>query len=146
INVGKAAELPGQLQSDFNTARSYDPTKGVSTSNAAATQEVYAAFLEMTVPDYPSAETVPAQLASDPKLVIFGAPNTPVQYLDWNKSRHTARLSGAWWVDTDATGKSRLTLSIDYLDHTGQGWTAARRGTEFTLRQAGDSELASDRT
>jgi hypothetical protein len=146
VNVGKAAEIPGQLQGDFTAARSYDPTSDLTRSVPTATQEVYGAFLDMTLPDYPGTDTVPARQSSDPKLVIAGAPNAPMQYLDWNKSRHIARLSGAWWVDTNAAGKSRLTLSIDYLDHAGQGWTATRRGTEFTLRRAGNSEVASDRT
>ncbi|MBV9603153.1 MAG: hypothetical protein JOZ87_40805 [Chloroflexi bacterium] len=101
----------------------------------------------MTMPDYPSTAAVPAPQANDPKLVVGGAePNSPMQYLDWNRSRHTARLSGAWWVDTDAAGKSRLTLRIDYLDPSGEGWTASRRGTEFTLRRAANGAVASDRT
>ena len=99
------------------------------------------------MPDYPSTAAVPAPQANDPKLVVGGAePNSPMQYLDWNRSRHTARLSGAWWVDTDAAGKSRLTLGIDYLDPSGEGWTASRRGTEFTLRRAANGAVASDRT
>jgi hypothetical protein len=143
-NVIKAAELPGQLQSDLDAARSYDPSNGVRRSDKATTQEVYGAFLELTVPESAASEAVPAPQTTDPKLVVGGVRDRPMRYVAWDQSRHTARLSGDWWVDTDAAGKARLTLRIDYLDPSGEGWTASRRGTEFISRRASDAAKSSD--
>ncbi|MBV9357355.1 MAG: hypothetical protein JO023_17730, partial [Chloroflexi bacterium] len=135
VNVATTAELPGQLQSDLNAAQSYDPAGALRSSNAdtssKATQELYGAFLQMTTPDFPGAGALPAAQPTDPKLVIGGIPADAIQYLAWDKSRHTARLSGGWWVDTDAAGNARLTLGIDYLDPNGEGWTASRSGSQF---------------
>ena len=135
INVFTAADIPGKLQDDFRAAQSYDPSSALRSSDAdtrkAATQELYAAFLELTLPDYPANEAAPAPQPSDTKLVIHGVPTSTLQYLAWDNSRHTARLNGGWWVDTDASGKEQLTLGIDYLDHSGQRWTASRVGNQF---------------
>jgi hypothetical protein len=135
VNVVDTAEMPGQLQSDLSAAQSYDPAGALRSSSAdtssKATQELYGAFLQMTVPDYPSTGAVPAPQPGDPKLVIGGAPADSIQYLAWDRSRHTARLSGGWWVDSDAAGNARLALGIDYLDPDGEGWTASRSGGQF---------------
>jgi hypothetical protein len=71
---------------------------------------------------------------------VQGSPTSSIQYTAWDKSPHSARLSGGWWVDTDATGKSSLTTSIAYLDPSGRGWIGSRSGREFlTVRFASTS-------
>ncbi|MBV9327273.1 MAG: hypothetical protein JO352_26290 [Chloroflexi bacterium] len=141
VNVVNAAELPARLQGDLSVAQNYDPTSALASSDAdtsaRATQELYGAFLALTLPDYPGGGAVPAPQPSDTPLVIGGVPTRSMQYLAWDNSRHSARLSGGWWVDTDAVGNARLTLTVDYLEPSGRGWTAGRLGNQFQTTSPG---------
>jgi hypothetical protein len=133
VNVFTAADLPRKLQSDLSDAQSYDPSSALGSYNgdtSKATQELYAAFLTLTKPDYPGGQ-VPAPESTDTPLLIGGVPTWSIQYLAWDNSRHSARLSGGWWVDTAAAGQARLTLTIDYLNPNGQALTAGRTGSQF---------------
>jgi hypothetical protein len=127
-NLVDDSQIPGQLQNDLAAAQSYSLTNlgaAIGSTNAgtstAAQQELYAAFIELTLPDYPSSEPAPAPQAGDAGL----------QYQAWDHSHHTARLNGGWFVDTDANETPRLSLSIDTLDRTGRPWTLWRDGTQY---------------
>jgi hypothetical protein len=66
-----------------------------------------------------------------------------IHYLSPDGTYHTARApQNGWWVDTDSSGKSRLTLSINYLDPYQKSWVASRAGSSILLSKDLDANPA----
>src|SRR5207244_1457056 len=81
----------------------------------APQQELYAAFITATLPDYPGTEPAPAAQLGDPRLVVAGSPVDWLQYTAADGSQRAVRLNGRWFADRAASagaGEARLTLSI----------------------------------
>jgi hypothetical protein len=137
IEVFDEAAIPGSLNTMLANAASYDVGAALNSSDAStsanATSELYATFIAMTMPDFPSSGPVPAAQPTDPRLSVQGSPVAAIQYLAGDKSHHSARLSGGWWVDTDASNLSRLTTSIEFLGPDGQITEAGRTGSTFAI-------------
>ncbi len=123
IDVFNAAAIPGKLQETKNNVENTAVDLAQVITTEQGQQEVYAAFIVMTLPDFPSSDPVPAQQASDPKFMINQGGGGPTQdhllrYKSWDNSNQTARLNGGWFINRDASGGEVWTLSIDYIDWT----------------------------
>jgi hypothetical protein len=142
IEVFSAAEIPGKLQSAKTTAINANIDLAQVLETATGKREVYAEFLQNTMPDFPATTGVPAVNASDKSFLLQpGDTVTPtIQYKDWVGNNHTARLSGGWFVDKKGSEPERLTLGIEYVDWTGKGWTASRVGNKYLHTRTGDNE------
>lgn len=147
INVFEDAQIPGQLQEAKTNAENTTPDLAQLIMTDAGLREVFAEFLQATMPDFPATTGVPAQQDSDPKFLLTpgGTVDPLLKYKDWTGVNHTARLNGGWFVDQAAGGQERLTLSIDYVDAAGVKWTASRVGGEFlhTRTDAPDASFKS---
>ncbi|MDQ3686890.1 MAG: hypothetical protein M3430_15035, partial [Acidobacteriota bacterium] len=147
VNVFEDAQIPGKLQEAKTNAENTTPDLAHLVTTDAGLREVFAEFLQATMPDFPATTGVPAQQDTDPKFLLTpGDMVDPLlKYKDWVGVNHTARLNGGWFVDQAEGGQERLTLNIDYVDSTGIKWTASRVGGEFlhTRTDAPDASFKS---
>ncbi len=150
IAIVEAEQLPGKLQEAIdrtNADRNQvnpDPFLKDLLATDAGRFEVWAEFLTATLPDYNPATSVPSPAASDPKFLLqpSNTQSPTLTYRDWEGKRHTARLSGGWFVDKEEDNAERLTLDIEYVNHQGEQWFASRRGPNFIhTRSAETPEL-----
>jgi hypothetical protein len=157
ISVFQEAAIPGQLEEllvrsrsyDVGIAMGYDVGQATLASGADvrtfAQQELFAAFILATMPDYPGTEPAPAAQPGDPRLVVAGRPVDWLQYTAADGSQRAVRLSGPWFADradSAGAGEARLTLSISYRDATEGEWTARRVGNQFVIARVGDPAAA----
>jgi hypothetical protein len=143
ISVFTEAAIPGQLQDAQTAAQAYDIGPAITSSNAtartAAVQELYAAFLQSTRPEFASTDPVPAPQPSDPQFVVQGQKTSTLQYTAWDGSHRTARLSGSWMIDApDSGAPAALALFLQVLDPAGVAWIASPVGTQFVVVKVAD--------
>jgi hypothetical protein len=73
VSVFTANAIPGQLRTALSDAQIYDISTALASSDlsarTAALQELYGAFLPLTLPDYPSTDTVPTAQPGDPQFL-----------------------------------------------------------------------------
>lgn len=159
IGVVEAAETPGKLQlavDNASFARDHITNSLATLKTLVETptgyQEVYFQYISSTLGDFPATTSVPPPSLDDQKFLLL--PNNTVisslKYLSGaDRKQHTVRLSGGWFVDKKENEAERLTLDIDYQEHTlgafpaiapngeptvailGLPWTASRRGLNF---------------
>ncbi|QQS46517.1 MAG: hypothetical protein IPM66_21870 [Acidobacteriota bacterium] len=142
IEVFSAEEIPGKLEQAKNNAINANLDLSQVITTDAGYREVFAEFIQTTMPDSNATSAVPAPGATDKNLLLQpGDTVSPtLQYKDWGDNNRSARLSGGWFVDREgSTGQERLTLDIDYLDWEGKGWTVSRVGGEFLHTRTGDT-------
>lgn len=141
IDVFTSAAIPGKLQQAKDSAINTNIDLSQLVMSAAGKREVYAEFIQETLPEASGTTEIPAATAGDRQFLLEpGDTVTPtLQYKDWSGTNRSARLSGGWFVDREgSTGTERLTLSIKYLDWEGKGWTASRVGKQFLHTRSGD--------
>ena len=142
IAVFEAEQIPGELQARVEAAQ-VAPDLRASIQTPEGLQELYAVFIESTMPDYPATEPPPAPVGSDPRfrvqdetgqhLGVFPVIklHSPSQPGNWQM-----RLSGGWFVPTytdDGTASEELTLDVTYFDWEGTQRVAWRRGDQFVI-------------
>jgi len=153
IAVADASALPGKLQEAANTARNNPPDLRQMITTGEGISEFYATFLLMTMPDYAGGETLPGPQTASVSFRYFDGAGNPITqpgdgryltYKDWYGQNHTAWLTGGWLTDeyTDNNGvfHRRLTLDIDYINPSGEGWSAWRTGARFLHTRGGDDK------
>ncbi len=109
-------------------------------------QEVYGAFLRLTLPDFPDEETITPD-ANDP-IFTYTTPtvattdSNTMAYTPWTGASTTenneARLSGRSWFlvhNGNSNSPYRMRLSINFQGENGELLTARRRGREFIITQ-----------
>lgn len=141
IAVFSAEEIPGKLAQAKNDAINANLDLSQVVGTDAGYREVFAEFIQTTMPDTNATSAVPAPGATDKNFLLQPGDTTSptLQYKDWGDDNRSARLSGGWFVDREgSTGQERLTLEIQYLDWEGKGWTVSRVGGEFLHTRTGD--------
>ncbi len=141
ILVFGAEEIPGKLEQAKNSAINANLDLSQVVGTDAGYREVFAEFIQTTMPDSHATSAVPAPGATDKNFLLQPGDTTSptLQYKDWGDDNRSVRLSGGWFVDREgSTGQERLTLDIQYLDWEGKGWTASRVGGEFLHTRTGD--------
>ena len=142
INIGNEAALPGKLQEAINTAQNQTINLRDLTTTDSGNSEIYGAFLMATLPDFPGTD-VPAPAPTDRKFEVStqnssGATiSDTISYQDWDGNCHTARLSGAWFVDSK-NGVEAQALRIRFRNWDNENWIASRNGGQFFISKADD--------
>ncbi len=136
ITVAAISELPGKLQQAIVDAQNQTINIGDLINDEQGSQEFYGAFLLATLPDFPATD-IPAPLPTDRDFEIRGQSggttyNGSISYVDWDGVCHSARLSGAWFIDTK-NGVEKQRLSIQFMDWNGQKRIASRSGGQFII-------------
>jgi hypothetical protein len=162
MSVLREDAIPGQLQEWLDANRSYDvgailryyadlPENVVAFDftgrdmRRAPLQELYAAFITATLPDYPGTDPAPAPQSGDPRFVVSAGSPDWLTYTAADGSQRAVRLSGRWFADragSAGAGEARLTLSISYRDAAGAEWSAGRVGDQFLIVRVGDPSAA----
>ncbi len=150
IEVAENAQIPVKLQEAVNTARNTTPNLQQMITTEEGVRELYAVFMLMTMPDYPANAALPGPESAEVDFRYFTATGSPttqpgdgrfLHYQDWLGRNHTAWLTDGWFTDqyTDSNGvvHRRLTLKIEYVNPTDEGWVAWRAGDQFIHTRAG---------
>ncbi len=146
ITVANISQLPGKLdQAIIDKQNETIDVRSLVNGDDAQKQEVYGAFLRLTLPDYPDEETITPD-ANDP-IFTYTTPtvsttdSNSLRYTPWNSASTTeneARLSGRSWFlvrNGNTPSPYRMRLSINYQGENGELLTARRRGREFIVTQ-----------
>ena len=142
IDVVNASQIQGKLEAAKTEAQNSTINLRQLIADEKGLQEFYGAFILATLPDF-SDSSVPPPSANDRRFLVRqnGSSTTTdsptISYRDWDGNCHTARQSGAWFVDRDQNGVEKLTISIDYLDWNNDKITASRSGLQFILTKEG---------
>ena len=145
ITVANASQLPGKLdQAIVDKQNETIDVRGLINGDDAQKQEVYGAFLRITLPEFPDNETITPN-ADDP-IFTYSTPTVAatdsdtMAYTPWtgasNTENNEARLSGRSWFLVHNGGSNspyRMRLSINYQGENGELLTARRRGREFII-------------
>jgi hypothetical protein len=144
IDLATRTALPDKLNGALSEAQKPVDLSG---KDNATTQLIFA---QMTQPDPTTIDSGPAansetDLQINPDVYADGwtSPLTAqsIPYLADDGTFHTARAPhDGWWVDTDAKGASRLTLSIQLRDAANTSWTATRVGAGVLLAKTIDAD------
>jgi hypothetical protein len=140
IDLATRENLPKNLNDAIASAQNSTPD--LAGADNALTQEIFAS---MTAQEALPASVNPGPPPSASDLQINPDPASPlsIHYLSPDGSYHTARApQKGWWVDTDASGKSQLKLSIDFLDPYQTSWDASRAGSSILLSKDLDANQA----
>jgi hypothetical protein len=151
IDVANIEAIPGKLNAKL-VEKQNEPLpdlaeliKTVVGGNEGG-QEVYPAFILMTLPDYPSTDAVPAPQEGDPLFkvqrdgsdVLLDTPGINFQAsssLDGESINQSVRLKGGWFInkykDRNNIEKERWKLRIEYVNWKGELWVAGRAGATF---------------
>lgn len=149
IDVFNNEAIPGKLQEKLDEARNAPlPDLAQLNANENGQREIFAAFMLMTLPDFPATDAVPAPQSSDPQFRVRqdGASADTVaatiNFQSWDNDNQSARASGGWFINKyreDNLDKERWTLKIEYVNWRSEKWTAARAGAGFIHSKIDDS-------
>lgn len=137
INVAAISALPGKLQQAIIDAQNQTINLSDLLTTDVGNQEIYGAFLLATMPDFPATD-IPAPVSTDREFQLRQQTgntttyNSSIGYVDWDGVCHSARLSGAWFIDTK-NGVEKQRLSIQFRDWNGQRRIASRNGGQFII-------------
>ena len=130
------------LSKTLNQVRTTPPDLAafVTDSSGVGMYKVEATIVAQTVPDVPSAATLPTHSSSDLNFAILkptshGISST-LAYRDWNGENWSAQTYGGWFVQTctSSSGCPRansISASLRYVDWLGADWTAWRIADKF---------------
>jgi hypothetical protein len=148
IDVFNAVAIPGKLQSKLvETQNAVPPDLGQLILTEQGEQEIFSAFLLLTLPDFPSTTPVPVALGSDPQFLLRqdGSATTTasptIGFKAWDNDNQSARLNGGWFINKfteDNEEKERWALKIEYINWRGELWLAGRAGAGFLHTNAKD--------
>lgn len=143
----------GQLDSLNAAALADPPDLAVLARNQPGLYKLLATFVEMTVPEFSSATTLPSHRGSDLNFLIqlagqaASAEYTQLAYTDWNGAHWFASPYGCWLVETcfsaNCTQSASFSPTIDFVDGAGTKWAASRVGANFLLTK--QSPASTDR-
>ena len=150
INVANQVELPGKLdQAIADKQNETIDLRALAGGDDAQKQEVYGAFIRITLPEFPDNEAItPNQ--SDPIFTVSTAnaaatDSNSMAFLPWDGNALNlteARLSGRSWFlvrsNNNPNAGYRLRLAINYQGENGELLTARRRGREFVVTSPGN--------
>ncbi|MBV8808529.1 MAG: hypothetical protein JO033_07630, partial [Acidobacteriaceae bacterium] len=121
----------------------------IADTSGLGNYKIQATMYSQTVPDRPSAATLPAHRpGKDFTFEITGASGgTPtisnsLSYQDWDGNQETAKTWGGWFLETCTSGNTPclidegINASIRYVDAAGVKWTASRLGNNFAHTKA----------
>lgn len=145
ITVANQSQLPGKLDQAITDKQNETiDIRGLVNGDDAQKQEVYGAFLRITLPEFPDNETITPS-ANDP-IFTYSTPtvaatdSNSLTYTPWtgqsNTENNEARLSGRSWFlvhNDNINSPYRMRLSINYQGENGELLTARRRGREFVI-------------
>ena len=145
ITVANQSQLPGKLDQAITDKQNETiDIRALINGDDSQKQEVYGAFLRITLPEFPDNETIMPS-ANDP-IFTYSTPTTAaadsnsLTYTPWTGTSTTenneARLSGRSWFLVHNGGTNspyRMRLSINYQGENGELLTARRRGREFVI-------------
>lgn len=146
INVANQSQLPGKLdQAIIDKQNETIDIRALVNGDDAQKQEVYGAFLRLTLPEYPDEEAITPD-ANDPIFTVStgGAAaidSNLMSFQPWDNNAsnvvNEARLFGRSWFlvrnNNNANSTYRLRLSINFQGENGELLTARRRGREFII-------------
>jgi hypothetical protein len=156
ITVFTNEETPGKLDAAITAART-PPDLGPLLDTEAGKQEIFGAFLLTTFDTGPAGSSsvtldrsryLPQPAANEARFQIDPGPaeraSDELVYKSWGTKGGRARLASGWFIDQDTggTGGRFASLSIDYLNHAGEPWTAWRMGDTFLHTTAGNVKPA----
>jgi Concanavalin A-like lectin/glucanases superfamily/Viral BACON domain len=147
IDVFNIEAIPGKLQAKLAEAQNAPlPDLAQLITTDSGQQEVFGAYILLTLPDYPSTDAVPAPQDSDPRFRVrqngSSTITTPGQInfktantADGESINQSVRLNGGWFInkykDRNNVEKERWKLRIDYFNWAGELWSAGRAGANF---------------
>jgi len=144
IVIADQVAIANGVQSGLSTANSYNFESDIRSGSEAAKVELLAELTDpLTSPDFPPTGGVPAPQSTDPQFIVGGASVSSISYTAGDKTQHSLRRSGGWFVDTDARGTASLTLHIAYLDQNGKAWTVSPDGNQLLMTDPSDPSSAS---
>ena len=150
INVANQVELPGKLDQAITDKQNETiDLRALAGGDDAQKQEVYGAFIRITLPEFPDNEAItPNQ--SDPIFTVStptaaATDSNAMTFLPWDGNALNlteARLSGRSWFlvrsSSNPNSGYRLRLAINYQGENGELLTARRRGREFVVTSPGN--------
>lgn len=152
VDVVNEDQLPDKLAAAKTDAQNAVIDLRQIVNDEQGSKELYGIFVATTLHEYIDDSPLPPPSAGDRQFTVRSASGgttadaPAIQFLDWTGECHTARLSGRWFVEKDAQGNEKMTLTIKYLDWYGGTWMASRIGSQFLLTNQGapDSSTMSD--
>jgi hypothetical protein len=143
--------VPISLNASLTDAQNNVPNMADMAGSNEGVAQLFATFLEQTLPDYPEQRTdsPAAHDGGDPDFLMtqHTGGNVPlpssntISPVDWTGTGHTAYLSRGWWIDNPAGGDpAHHALSIKYVNWTGEHWTAAVAGETFIHSRDGQPD------
>jgi hypothetical protein len=154
ITVFTNEQTPAKLDDAIAAARTPPNLRPVLDTEAGK-QEIFGAFLLTTfdAPLGPASNQVtldrspylPQPGANEARFLLDPGPSERASdelvYKSWDKGGRV-RMASGWFVDQVAGGERFASLSIDYLNHAGEQWTAWRIGDRFLHTTAGNVKPA----